>query len=71
MSGGPVAAKLLFLEQYLRSRAGEGGHFEPDPLTLQEMQQMAGVIAAIAETVAVMENRPVPPRLRVISGGRQ
>jgi hypothetical protein len=76
MSLGPVSSKLTFLAQYLRSRAGEDGR-EAAPLSLAEMCQVAGVLDALIVTVASLEDRAVPRRLRMptaplrgIKGGR-
>jgi hypothetical protein len=76
MSGGPISSKLTFLAQYLRSRAGEDGR-EAAALSLAEMCQVAGVLDALIVTVAALEDRAVPHRLRmptaplrVIKGGR-
>jgi hypothetical protein len=76
MSGGPISDKMRFLSAYLRSRAGEDGR-EAAALSLAEMCQVAGVLDALIVTVAALEDRPVPHRLRrptaplrVIKGGR-
>jgi hypothetical protein len=61
---------LLFVAQYLRSRAGEDGRC-PDPLSVADMLRLAFMLEGYAEQVGAMEERPIPPRLRVIAGGKR
>ena len=60
-----ISDRLTFLVQYLRSRSRE-----PTPLSLAEMQNVASVLEGCTEIVRIMEERPVPPHLRVIEGVR-
>jgi hypothetical protein len=69
MTGGPISSKLAFISQYLESRAGGGG-MEPDPLSIEEIKQVAGMLRDIVQVIGVMENQPVPARFKVINGGR-
>jgi hypothetical protein len=57
--------KLLFVAQFLRSRAAQA-----DPLSVFEMQSVASVIEAQLPLIEAMEQRAIPPRLKVIAGGR-
>ena len=70
MSGAPVSGKLRFLEQYLRSRAGDDG-LPAAPLMPDEMRHVAGVIACMLPYVEAMEAEPAPLKFRVIVGGKQ
>lgn len=70
MTGGPIARKLQFMALVLRSRAGEDGHC-PDPLQPTDMSQIAAMLEVIADQVAVLEDRPIPARFRVITGGKR
>jgi hypothetical protein len=65
-----VSQNLLFMAQYLRSRAGEDGRC-PDPLSVADMLRLAFMLEGYAEQVGTMEERPIPPQLRVIVGGRR
>lgn len=55
---GPVAKKIAFLRDHLRARSG---HLSP-----LEIEQVASILDSFVPLVDTLEERPVPPRLRVV-----
>jgi hypothetical protein len=60
-----VAERLLCLAQMLRSLAEDDQPVLPDSLCL-----VAHAIENMLPQINAMESRPIPPRFRVIAGGR-
>jgi hypothetical protein len=60
-----ISQDLEHLRRYLHDRA-----FRREPLTLNEMHQVADALEAMLAPVRAMESTPIPSTWRVIDGGR-
>lgn len=60
-----ITGKLQMLAQMLRSLAASGEPLNADTVTL-----VAHALENMLPSVAAMEDQPIPPRFRVIAGGR-
>lgn len=65
MATGPFTRKLQFLRGQLMLRVATG-----DPLSLEELAQVAAILEALEPISNAMESRPVPLGWRVLDGGR-